>query len=88
MWEKILIGSFTTYALSLLLVDGAIFEKTRLWLRPRTRFLIIGNKWLFACRFCIGFWISLVIAFFIGKPLWFLAILGISHWLSMQERKA
>lgn len=86
-WQEIVIGSFTTYIVTLLIVDGSIFDTTRRYLRPKTRFLIIGDKWLLACRLCSGFWVAFVVMIIMGNPLMFLAVFGIAHWLSTQERK-
>ena len=87
MWEKILIGSFTSYVLTLLIVEGVIFDTTRRWLRPRTTFLMVGNKWLLDCRFCVCFWVSFVLMVGMGDFSLFLVVFGISHWLSTQERR-
>ena len=86
-WKEVLVGSFTAYIITLLIVEGSIFDTTRRYLRPRTPFLIIGNKWLLDCRLCSGFWVALVIMIIMGNPLMFLAVAGIAHWLSTQERK-
>ena len=87
MWEKILIGSFTSYVLTLLIVEGAIFNTARRWLHARTTFLVVGNKWLLDCRFCVCFWVSFVLMVGIGYLSLFLVVFGISHWLSTQERR-
>lgn len=87
MWQELVVGSFTTYILTLLIVEGTILDTIRRWLRPRTTFLVVGGKWLLDCRFCVCFWVSFVIMLIMGKPSMSLAVFGISHWLSTQERR-
>ena len=87
MWKEIIVGGFTSYILTALLVDGTIFNTPRRWLRKKTQFLTFNSHWLFDCRLCLGFWVSIIVAFFIGNISIFLAIYGFSHFLSMIERR-
>lgn len=87
MWQEITIAIFTVYIISLLIADGAILDKPRRWLRPRTLFLVIGNKWLLECRLCVAFWVTIMVSLLLQLPLWtFAAIYGMSHFISTQER--
>ena len=86
-WQEIIIGSFISYVVTLLIVESSFLDTTRRWLRPRTVFLVVGNKWLLDCRFCACFWVSLVVMVIIGNPALFFAVFGIAHWLSTQERR-
>jgi len=87
MWQEIIVGSFMAYILTLLIVEGVIFDTIRRWLRPRTPFLVVGNKWLLDCRFCVCFWVSLIISFLMGITSMFLVVFGLSYFISTQERK-
>lgn len=91
MWQEIVIGSFITYAVTLILTDDkGIMNKPIRWLRTKPRFIeytTFGQKWLPVCRFCVAFWVSLVVMSIIGLPEMFLVVYGIAYFLSTQERR-
>ena len=75
------------YGVTLLLVEAKILAGVRRYLRDKAPWLTAGGVFLFDCRMCTGFWVSLIAVLLKGADiaLW-LFLFGASYFLATQER--
>lgn len=77
----------SAYAITFVLVDGAIFNRQRIWIGKKTPFLQpIGGKHFLFCRMCVGFWVTLGVVLCYDNLESFFVVYGGSYFMATQER--
>ena len=79
-------ATLSSYIITLVLVKGSIFEKTRETIKRRTPWLQFANHPHFVdCRLCISFWSSVLVCH--NNYTLIVPVYGLAYFLATQERK-
>lgn len=85
-----LLKGFVVYYLTLFVIHSHLLTPLRERLIVRTPSLIVSGKHLLECRFCLGFWVALLVCSTWGiapeivKEM--LVVAGIGYFIAKQER--
>jgi hypothetical protein len=90
MLERLLILSFTSYAITFVIASSRIMEPIREKVKKvfsnGRSVNLTDNRHFIECRMCVGFWVSLVVC---GSNIhewqFILPVYGISYFLATQE---
>lgn len=84
-YSTLIIKSLSVYALTFVIVLGAIFEPLRKRIMTKTPWLKIGNHpHMVECRMCMGFYAALAVCNTDWQMI--LPVYGLSYFMATQER--
>lgn len=84
----LIIEIFSSYIIACIVTQSTLFEGIRFKIKKLTHGSILDKKpkHFIECRFCVGFWVSLLICVLYKDIANILMVYGASYFLATQER--